>query len=118
MQTLPEFFQGSVAQDFQGILDADPPPEAAPGELACEAKKPPKTCAPACKNPPPTPGIGCTDKVRCEGKKPTTCAPPCKIPPPTPGIGCTDKRACIKKKAVAFLPGVPGWSSPPAPPAF
>jgi len=105
MQTLPEFFQGLIAQDFQGILDADRSPEAASGELAGKAKKPPKT-----------PGVGCSvNKVACK-KKSTTRAPLCKQH--SPGVGCSPPDRPKKKKAAAFLPDVQGWSIPPAPPAF
>jgi len=100
MQTVPEFFQGSIAQDFQAILDADLLREASSGELACKAKGPPRSPAPQCTSP-----------VRCNKSAPK----------------CSNNKACTsrndkckppKKKAAAFLPGVEGWSIPPAPPAF
>lgn len=84
MKTLPELFQGVIAQDFQEILYADLSPDAGLGEVACKAKTPSKTdtLSPQCT----------TLKKKCKGKK--------------------------KRKAAAFLPAVPGWCSPPAPPAF
>ena len=89
MRTLPEFFQGPVTRDFQGILDADPSAEAASSELSADEKKPSsdKKC--------PLSGSGCT------GHKKKVC--PTGKPP---------------KKAAAFQPDVQGWSVPPAPPAF
>jgi hypothetical protein len=95
MQTLPEFFRGSIAQDFQAILDAEPSSEPGSFELAGKAKKPPETRAPEC-------------KVRDQ-----TCDANCTIDPKTPVCTNTPKR-----KAAAFQPGVQGWSNPPAPPAF
>jgi hypothetical protein len=108
MQTVPEFFQGLIAQDFQENLDADLLREAASGELAAKAKKPQKSCTPSCKDKPTPPGcsgVGCPSK---EKNKPT---------PP----GCTghkDRRCKTPKRKAAFLPEVEGWSIPPAPPAF
>ena len=88
MKTLPEFFQGSIAQNLQDILDADHALVAAPGELASEAKKKKKKKKTSSHR---GTGAGCTRPDRCPPKK--------------------------KKKADSFMPGVPGWSSPPAPPA-
>ena len=87
MKILPEFFQGSISQDLQEILDADPA-WYTPGALVCEAKKKKKTSS----QHPTT--VGC--KVVSKRKK--VCPPP-------------------KKKTDVFLPTVPGWSSPPDPPA-
>lgn len=91
MNTLPEFFQGPIAQDFHDILDAELDPdlsqEAAGSKSAAKKKKPAK------KDHPPA----CNTTIACS----------------------TEVAACkTKKKADAFLPGVAGWSSPPAPPAF
>jgi hypothetical protein len=91
MRTPPEFFQGLIAHDFQGLINA----EASPGaELAGKEKTPSKTCAPPCKDKP--------DK------------------PTSPSATCTNPRnPCPpKKKASGFMPAVEGWSTPPAPPAL
>jgi hypothetical protein len=90
MRTVPEFIHGSITQDFQGILDAEPLTEAASDELAAKAQTPAKTGSPVCKQEKPQSGKTCTDKA------------PCKT----------------KKEAASFVPGVEGWSIPPAPPAF
>jgi hypothetical protein len=97
MRTLPEFFQGSIAQDFPGILEA----------VASESrkKKSPST-TPDTKAPP------CSVETRfCkpDGTTPDTKAPPCSV---------VAKLCKKKKKAADFLPAVEGWSLPPAPPAF
>jgi len=110
MQILPEFFQGSIAQDFQGILDADTSPEAGFGELAGGAKKPPKTCAPPCKE---VSGTGCTRPVnRC--RKKSTRGPICERR--SIGNACSPPARCPnKKKAADFQPVVEGWSIPLTP---
>ena|ERR1035441_10196705 len=141
MQILPEFFQGSITQNFRGILDAEYSRTAASGELTGKAKGPAETRAPTCKKDyPKSPGTVCTSALRC--KKKSTHAPKCKDHPktpgnvctqavrckkkstqalkcpqhpPSPGVGCTAPDRCNpKKKAAAFLPDVEGWSSPPA----
>jgi hypothetical protein len=121
MKTLPEFFQGPIAQDFAGIADFDRSP-------AREAKKSPKT-TPDTKNPP------CSVEPRyckADGTTPDTKNPPCSVEatlckkkspsttPDTKNPPCSiEARLCKKKKkADAFLPAVEGWSMPPAPPAF
>jgi hypothetical protein len=87
MHTQPEFLRGSIAQDFQGILDSDANPEIASLDLAAKKKKPPKSHGPCGTEPTQTPD-------------------------------CTKKDPCAPKKKAAFLPDVPGWSMPPAPPAI
>ena len=122
MATLPEFFQGSIAHDFQAILDADLAREAASDKTAPKVKKhaekPPETPPPGCP-PPKTPNVGCTVGQGCEPKPIET--PPPKCPPPkTPMVGCTND--CPPrpkgKKLATFVPVVEGWSLPPDPPAL
>jgi len=85
MQRLPEFFQGSIAQDFPGILDAGPSPAAAFSELAGKARKP-RTSGPVCKRR--SIGSACTRPVN---------------------------RCPRKKNAAVFQPSLEGWSIPVAP---
>ncbi len=94
MNTLPGFFQGAISQDFQQILAAAPAEhgeKTAFGKAAGSPQEKPKT------------GEYCKDD----------------LPDKTQGPQCTMREFCKPpKKADAFLPQVPGWSSPPAPPAF
>src|ERR1022692_3332816 len=101
MKPLPEFFQGSIAQDFPGILHVDDAPD------VCKGKKSPKI-------PPNTSRPQCTNRMPCTQKSPSS-------PPNTKRPPCTRVRdLCHKKKkaADAFVPGAEGWSIPPAPPVF
>ena len=106
MNSAHEFFEGLIAQDLQEILNAAAGPDSLLREAA-GAKKP-ASGKPACK-PAEKPKTGqlCRDKDR--DKKDDTEGPTCS----------TDGKSCRpKKKTDAFLPGVEGWSSPPAlPPA-
>jgi hypothetical protein len=102
-----EFFEGPIANDYPEIL-------AAPS-LVAAAKKKAKT------------GKGCSvPKVCAEPSRTTgaTCGKTCSLPkvcpkPSTTGRTCSLSKVCVAcKKAEAFETGVPGWSSPPAPPSL
>jgi hypothetical protein len=104
MKTTHEFFQGLIAQDFQEILNAAPAPDALRREAA-GAKKP-ASGKPVCK-PAEKPKTGAYCKGD-EGSQPTQ----------DPSCSCDSSCRPAKKKTGAFLPSLPGWSSPPAPPVF
>src|SRR5271170_241241 len=104
MRTPPEFFQGSITDEF---CATDFSLEAASLELAAEKKAP----APS--------GKTCTPPKVCPAPSGKTCTPP-KVCPAPSGKTCTPPLACKpeKKGAAAFLPSVEGWSVPPAPSPF
>jgi hypothetical protein len=108
MNTLPEFFQGLIARDLQEILTAE----------ADEEKKKKKK-KPSHPHEPPKSTKTCSVSNICPQKTTKTCSVPTSI--------CRQKTTqkcsvpvirCPKKKADVFAPGIPGWSCPPAPPAF
>src|SRR5437773_6136738 len=98
MKRTTDFFQGSIAQDFQAILDADALPHS-PARVAAGGKKP------------------ASGKPGCKAEKPKT-GQYCKPQKETDAPPCTGKGCKTPKKTDAFQPSVPGWSSPPAPLAF
>jgi hypothetical protein len=142
MMTPPEFFQGSISQDFPGIVDAELSSAAgkgkkSPAETGKTNRPPCSVEALSCGDVGKTIKPPCSVEVKlCKKKSPsdtgTTKRPPCstdrvnckkKSPSDTAKTNrpqCTDhkERCRPKKKADAFLPGVEGWSMPPAPPAF
>src|ERR1017187_2859916 len=130
MKPLPEFFQGSIAQDFPGILHVDDAPDVCKGKKS--PKIPPNTSRQQCTNAqlgtnallackeqspcgPANPARPqCTNRMPCPQKSPSS-------PPNTKRPPCTRVRDLCHKKnkaADAFVPGAEGWSIPPAPPVF
>ena len=99
MDLLARFFQGSIAQDFRAILDADVARDSAAGKTTCDAKPPKESGKPVCSGqkvcPPPTP------PTPVEGRDPAEC-----------------REEHRQQKLATFVPTVAGWSFPPDPPAL
>src|ERR1022692_3571490 len=69
MKPLPEFFQGSIAQDFPGILHVDDAPDVCKGKKS--PKIPPNTSRPQCTNA----QLGTNALLACKEQSP--CGPQC-----------------------------------------
>jgi hypothetical protein len=86
MPTPPRFLQGSISQDFQGILDDESSPEAKALELAGK-KKPHKSEPPCTTEPTETPN--CTKKEPCKPPKKAAFLPEVQgwsMPPAPPAL--------------------------------
>lgn len=142
MKTPHEFFQGPIAQEFPGLLNADVSAEAKrkKDRTTLDTKNPPcSVVVYFCKvdgTTPDTKAPPCSVVVKlckADGTTPDTKAPPCSVmkilcmdkspttTPTTKAPPCSvQAKYCKgkKKKATGFLPAVEGWSMPPAPPAI